>query len=165
MNRGCWRNILKIFIFYLALIYTSAAIFMVIESYGIQEKLNRSSQSASRLKDFIQKRFKVIVNQSEIDEFIGFVKNEITDLESSKNSEWKKTIDLKAFKAWLYFVRVSAATVGKCFYVFYWYQALNNREGTGGSAGGTAWDMSFFTLFHMGMLLSIKSTMNVDQIF
>ena len=134
MDRGNWKNILKIFIFYIVFTYTSAAIFMIIEYFGIEEKLKRSSKNTAKVKDFIENRFKVTVNQSEIDELMALIKNEIKNLKDYQNSKWKKTISFNTLKAWAYFVRISAATVGKSFfYILFIYQQQLTYETPGGN--------------------------------
>ena len=113
IKRGCQKTLLKIFILYLAVTYISAAIFMLIEFKGLDDKKSIRSINSTFIKNVIEKRLNLKTNCSDTNEIISIVSDGLRKLDKFKKSEWKKKIGWNTFFRWLYFVRISAATVGK----------------------------------------------------
>ena len=86
---------------------------MFIEYEGLKDKKSLESRNLTLIEEFIEKRARGAMNDTEFDEIIDVLSDEKAKSDNIKKSEWKKEIGWDTFFRWLYFVRISAATVGK----------------------------------------------------
>ena len=116
-------SLLSIFVF-LAVGCIGAVIMMWIEYSGYKEQRSSDEDQSNGLnitvqfKDFIQRKFSVSLNASNVELLLEEVKRHVKVNNGKMKNHWKNEISLKTFRTWHYYATTTMTTVGKKFDFF-----------------------------------------------